>query len=109
MSAPAPRKPCQDGGRWETIRYALDSWARTLRLCLILIVLVATPTAAGVVASDIARAATNTQPACVLRSAAEPVELLDGAQWSGEAAGLPSAGQTTREGDPCQPQGASRA
>ncbi len=29
MSVPAPREPRQ-GGRWETIRYALDSNARTL-------------------------------------------------------------------------------
>jgi len=38
MSVPAQREPCHGGGRWETIRYALDSNARTLRLCLILLV-----------------------------------------------------------------------
>ena len=37
MSVSAPRQPGQ-GGRWETIRYALDTNPRTLRLCLILLV-----------------------------------------------------------------------
>jgi len=37
MSVPAPREPGQ-GGRWETIRYALDTNSRTFRLCLILFV-----------------------------------------------------------------------
>jgi hypothetical protein len=46
MSVPAPRPPKNDG-RWETIRYALDSWDRTLRLCLILLVLIATPAVAA--------------------------------------------------------------
>jgi hypothetical protein len=46
MSVPAPRPPRNDG-RWETIRYALDSWARTLRLCLIWHVLIAAPAAAA--------------------------------------------------------------
>jgi hypothetical protein len=32
------REPRHYCGRWETIRYALDSWARTFRLCLILLV-----------------------------------------------------------------------
>ena len=36
MSVPAPREPRHGGSRWETIRYALDSWPRTFRLCLIL-------------------------------------------------------------------------
>ena len=38
MSVPAPRRPGHPGGRWETIRYALDSNARTFRLCLVLLV-----------------------------------------------------------------------
>jgi hypothetical protein len=42
MSVPAPREPRQ-GGRWETIRYALDNNPRTLRLCLILSVGAAAP------------------------------------------------------------------
>jgi hypothetical protein len=33
-------KPSSHGGRWETIRYALGSNARTIRLCLIWIVLI---------------------------------------------------------------------
>jgi hypothetical protein len=39
VSVPARRGPSQLGARWETIRYALDSNARTVRLCLILLVL----------------------------------------------------------------------
>jgi len=46
---PAQLEPRQ-GGRWETIKYAIDSNARTLRLCLICIVLVAAPVAAALVA-----------------------------------------------------------
>jgi hypothetical protein len=38
LSVPAQREPHHAGARWETIRYALDSNARTLRLCLILLV-----------------------------------------------------------------------
>jgi hypothetical protein len=34
-----PKSPEPDpGGRWETIRYAIDSNARTIRLCLILLI-----------------------------------------------------------------------
>jgi hypothetical protein len=40
MSVPAAKEPAPDG-RWETIRYALDSNPRTFRLCLIIIVLAA--------------------------------------------------------------------
>jgi hypothetical protein len=50
LSVPAPRRPRQGGGRWETIRYALDSNARTLRLCLILLVTIAAPVAAAAAA-----------------------------------------------------------
>ena len=50
MSVPAPRQPRQGNGRWETIRYALDSNARTLRLCLILLVTRVAPVTAAVVA-----------------------------------------------------------
>jgi len=39
MRVPTVRQSCH-GGRWETIRYALDSNARTLRFCLIWIVLI---------------------------------------------------------------------
>lgn len=39
MSAPARRVTRQTAaGRWETIRYAIGSTARTMRLCLILLV-----------------------------------------------------------------------
>lgn len=47
MSVPVPREPRQPGGRWETIRYALDSNARTFRFCLIVIVV---PAVAAVIA-----------------------------------------------------------
>jgi hypothetical protein len=48
MSLPVPRDPSQDGGKWETIRYALDSNGRTLRLCLIWAVVIAAPAVATV-------------------------------------------------------------
>lgn len=48
VGVPAPQEP-SNGGRWETIRYALDSNARTLRLCLIwLVVLVSSAGAIAV-------------------------------------------------------------
>ena len=50
MSVPAPQEPRHDGGRWETIRYALDSNARTFRLCLICLVLIAAPATAALAA-----------------------------------------------------------
>jgi hypothetical protein len=49
MSVPAPREPGQ-GGRWETIRYALDTNPRTFRLCLILLVTAVAPCLAAMVA-----------------------------------------------------------
>jgi hypothetical protein len=49
MSAPASRQP-RHGGRWETIHYALDSNARTFRLCLILVVMAIAPCLAAVAA-----------------------------------------------------------
>ncbi len=49
MSVPAPREPHQ-GGRWETIRYALDTNPRTFRLCLILLVAAVAPCLAAVIA-----------------------------------------------------------
>jgi hypothetical protein len=42
-----PQEPRHDGGQWETIRYALDSNARTFRLCLIWFVVIAAPAAAA--------------------------------------------------------------
>lgn len=42
MRVPAPREP-RHGGRWETIRYALDTNPRTFRLCLILFVVAVGP------------------------------------------------------------------
>jgi hypothetical protein len=53
MSVPAPREPGQ-GGRWETIRYALDTNPRTFRLCLILIAAAAAP-CVGVVIAEMIR------------------------------------------------------
>jgi hypothetical protein len=50
MSVPASRQP-RNGGRWETIRYALDSNARTFRLCLILVVAAVAPCLATVAAA----------------------------------------------------------
>jgi hypothetical protein len=50
MSVPAPREPRHDSGRWDVILSALDSWPRALRLCLILLVTIAAPVAAAVVA-----------------------------------------------------------
>ena len=50
MSTPAPQEPRHGGGRWETIRYALESNARTFRLCLILLVTIVAPVAAAVIA-----------------------------------------------------------
>ena len=44
------RTPRRDGGRRETIRYALDGNARTFRLCLILLVAAVASCLAGVVA-----------------------------------------------------------
>jgi hypothetical protein len=49
MSVPAPRRPSRADGRWETIRYALDSNARTFRLCMILLVTITAPVAAALV------------------------------------------------------------
>jgi hypothetical protein len=48
MRVPTSAQPRQ--GRWETIRYALDSNARTIRLCLILLVLAGAPVLVAVAA-----------------------------------------------------------
>jgi hypothetical protein len=53
MSLPASRQP-GNGGRWETIRYALDTNPRTFRLCLILFVVTAGPCVAAVI-TELAR------------------------------------------------------
>jgi hypothetical protein len=53
MSVPAPREPGQ-GGRWETIRYALDTNPRTFRLCLILAVAALAP-CLGLVVAELIR------------------------------------------------------
>lgn len=49
MSLPGPQEP-RHGGRWETIRYALDSNARTLRFCLIWLVLIVAPAVTAAIA-----------------------------------------------------------
>jgi hypothetical protein len=48
MSVPVPAEPSH-GGRWETIRYALDSNARTIRLCVIWFVSIVSPVVAAVI------------------------------------------------------------
>jgi hypothetical protein len=53
MKVPTPT-PSRHVGRWETIRYALDSNARTIRLCLIWIVVIGS--------SDLAVAAAGRLP-----------------------------------------------
>jgi hypothetical protein len=50
MSVPAPRPPENDG-RWGTIRYALEDWGRTLRFCLIWLVVITAPAVAGYAAA----------------------------------------------------------
>ena len=50
MSVPAPQEPRHDGGRWDLVLFALESWPRTLRLCLILLVTITAPVAAAAVA-----------------------------------------------------------
>jgi hypothetical protein len=50
LSVPAPRRPRRSSGRWEIVGSALDSWARTFRLCLILLVMTAAAVAAAAVA-----------------------------------------------------------
>jgi hypothetical protein len=49
MRVPIMRQSCHDG-RWETIRYALDSNPRTFRLCLIMLVLITASALAAAVA-----------------------------------------------------------
>jgi hypothetical protein len=49
MRVPMVRPPCY-GSRWETIRYALDSNARTFRLCLIWVVLITSSALAAAIA-----------------------------------------------------------
>jgi hypothetical protein len=43
MSVPARREPRHGSTRWEIIRYALGSNARTARLCLIWLVMTGVP------------------------------------------------------------------
>jgi hypothetical protein len=43
MSVPAPRQPRHESTRWEIIRYAMGSNARTARLCLIWLVMTGGP------------------------------------------------------------------
>jgi hypothetical protein len=49
MRVPMVRQPCHDG-RWDTIRYALDSNARTFRFCLIWLVLITSSALAAAIA-----------------------------------------------------------
>jgi hypothetical protein len=41
-----PGRPRSSPGRWGTVLYAIDDWGRTLRLCLILLVLSVSPVTA---------------------------------------------------------------
>ena len=50
MRVPASQRPSHGNGRWEIVGSALDSWARTFPLCLILLVMTAAPVAATAVA-----------------------------------------------------------
>jgi hypothetical protein len=50
LSVPVSRRPRRVGGRWDVIDSALDSWPRTFRLCLILLVTVLSPVAAAMAA-----------------------------------------------------------
>jgi hypothetical protein len=48
MSLLAPPESCPGSGRWEAVRYALDSNARTFRYCLMVTVF---PAAVAVIAA----------------------------------------------------------
>lgn len=50
MRVPTSPQPHHHAGRWETIRYALDSNARTIRLCLIWFVVIGSPVLAAAAA-----------------------------------------------------------
>lgn len=50
MSVPAPRRSHRGNGWWKTIRYAIDSSARTFRFRLILLVMIVSLVAASVAA-----------------------------------------------------------
>ena len=50
MSVPILRGQCHDSECWKTVRYALDSNARTFRLCLILLVVGLAPCIGTVIA-----------------------------------------------------------
>jgi hypothetical protein len=58
MRVPMVKQPCHVG-RWETIRYALDSNSRTFRLCLIIIVLIASSALASAIALHYGSAAVH--------------------------------------------------
>jgi hypothetical protein len=53
MSTPARR--ASGSGRWGTVRYAIDGWGRTLRLCLILIIMSVPPSVVAVLAHVLLR------------------------------------------------------
>ena len=65
MRVPTVRQSCH-GSRWETIRYALDSNARTTRFCLIWVVLITSSVLAASIAvhgnSDTMRAVMHAMP-----------------------------------------------
>jgi len=65
MRVPTVRQSCH-GGRWETICYALDSNARTIRLCLIWLVLITSSAVAAAIAvhgsSDMLRGVLHAMP-----------------------------------------------
>ena len=54
MEVPTPIR-LRHAGQWETIRYALDSDARTIRLCLIWLVMIGSPILAAAAAGLLPR------------------------------------------------------
>jgi hypothetical protein len=95
MSVPAPREP-RNGERWETIKYAIDSNPRTLRLCLIFVA-IASPAVATVITMlmrhTLLRGMHPDQASC-----AERLNAGAGAA-EGEADGRPTPRCVERHGD----------
>ena len=59
MRLPTPREPRHGSSRWEVIRYALGSNARTARLCVIWVVVTGGPVAGRDHLLDIAHPVTG--------------------------------------------------
>jgi hypothetical protein len=78
MSVPAEREPRHGGGPWETIRYALDSWPRTFRLCLILSVATMVSTGVGTVTATLIRHLLLCPTTQIAGPGSEAIENCDG-------------------------------